>query len=251
MLVVIDEKYLIALEALGLQKREVAVFTHLLLNGAQNGNQLAQKLSIERTAVYRYLRKLVSLGLLASSGEVYNCVYYVDNTQRIIDIAEQRAQEVKDFVKSIPFISEQQLLHSKVRVYRGEDSIVKVYREKNRSRDPIVREIANDLLFPNIPKAFWEKEIQVRKTSGSFLHMLVDKGDQSLDFHRTNELQFKEVRVIPSDFTITAGINIFKNKVAFHNKNSADPLAIVIEDQAMSLLLKNFFDFVWQRSQVI
>jgi len=256
----VAEKYREALEHLGLSSVEADSYVLLLKEGQLNGNQLAEKLSIDRSVVYRVLRVLEKRGLIQSTNEKYNCRYFVDDVQKLQQIAEDWLDTAKDtqeavnkFIASIPILSLEQVLKSKVRVFRGEDSIKKVYQEKNRSGDPVLREISNNLVFPcnELNENFWFNEIAVRKANKSFLHQLVDKSDDSEMFHRTNKEQFKEVRVFPSDFVMAAGVNLYQNKIAFHNNSVADPLAIIIEDRAIADLMKNFFYFVWNRSQVI
>lgn len=246
------------LQSLGLSELEASIYWSLLVSGPQNGNQLSEHVHADRSTVYRALKRLLRAGLVVSSGQRYNCVYSVENAEKVVDLGEKRVSVAHNSLKSlkkllaqIPMLSLEQVLKSKVRVFRGEDSIKNVYWEKNRSGDPILREISNNLVFPRLSDSFWNTEIKTRIKNGSFLHQLVDKSDDSLKFHRTSKPQFKEVRVFPDDFVMAAGINIFKNKVAFHNNSLADPLSIIIEDRAMAELMKNFFDFVWNRSQVI
>jgi len=246
------------LEQTGLSRVEAEVYLVIIIEGQLNGNQISDKLGIDRTVIYRALRKLASSGYIISSGEKYNCKYYVENSDLIVQkaehtvtIAQQTYSDVKKLVDTIPLLSMEQVLKSKVKVYRGDDSITKVYQEKNRSGDAILREISNDMVFPNIPDGFWDKEIAMRIANKSFLHQLVDHSDASVKYHRTSVKQFKEVRVIPNDFIMSAGINIYGHKVAFHNNSVANPLSIIIEDKAMADLMRTFFDFVWNRSQVI
>ncbi len=251
---------LATLQELGLEELESRIYWSLLLGGAQNGNQLAEQVGADRSTVYRTLRKLSRRALVVSSGQRYNCVYSISETEKLLFMAEKNiatAQgtllSLRKLVNEVPMLTLEQVLKSKVRVFRGDDSIIKVYQEKNRSGDPVLREISNNLVFPcnELNEEFWNKEIAVRKKNKSFLHQLVDKSDDSEMFHRTSKSQFKEVRMYPDDFVMSAGINIFKNKVAFHNNSVADPLSIIIEDRAMAELMKSFFDFVWNRSQVI
>lgn len=254
------EEHRDSIRRLGLSSVEADCYVLLLKEGQLNGNQLAEKLAIDRTVVYRLLRNLVKRGLVQSTNEKYDCKYYIDDVHKLIEVAETNAEDakstevaVKRFVDSIPLLSLDHILKSKVRVFRGEDSVKQVYQEKNRSGDPILREISNNLVFPcnSLNARFWNKEIAVRKANKSFLHQLIDKSDDSEMFHRTSKEQFKEVRVFPSDFVMAAGVNLYQNKIAFHNNSIADPLAIIIEDRAMAELMKDFFDFVWNRSQVI
>jgi sugar-specific transcriptional regulator TrmB len=246
------------LEHAGFSAIEAKVYLVILADGLINGNQIAERLDLNRTVVYRALRKLASKGYLVSTGEKYDCKYSVGDVELVlkkaeqsVSVAQQNYSDLKSFVDTVPMLSMEQVLKSKVKVYRGEDSITKIYQEKNRSGDALLREISNDLVFPNIPDGFWDTEIAVRITNKSFLHQLVDHSDDSEKYHRTSVKQFKEVRVIPNDFVMSAGINIYGHKVAFHNNSIASPLAIIIEDKAMSDLMRSFFDFVWNRSQVI
>jgi len=197
-------------------------------------------------------------GIISSSNENYNCRYYVEDVNLLLKPSDKNLEKtsdafesVKDFIGKVPMLSLEGVLKSKVRVFRGEDSITKVYQKRNVSGEKLIREIGTDTVFPGIEHEWWDRQIETRKRNNSFLHQMVDNADSSVIYHRTNKKQFKEVRLVPDDFKINAGINIYQDKVAFHNSSIANPMSLVIDDEAMSQLMRNLFDFIWNRSKLI
>lgn len=242
----------------GLTEVESKIYILLLGKGELNGNQIAEDLLVERSLIYRALKNMVKKDLLGSSNESYNCKYSIEDTNHLLVLPDKNLKAakasfdaVKEFINQVPAISLDGILKSKVRVFRGEDSITKVYQERNISGDKLIREISTDTIFPGIENKWWDAQIEIRKNNKSYLHQLVDVADSSTNYHRTNKKQFKEVRQVPDDFNIEAGINIYKDKIAFHNSSITNPIALVIEDEAMVKLMKNLFDFIWNRSKVI
>lgn len=242
----------------GLTKLEAKIYLLLLQKSNLNGNEIAAELGVERSLIYRSLKSISEKQLIVSSNERYNCKYSVADTQTLVSMTDKNLKKatesfeaVKKFVNQIPMISLEGVLKSKVRVFRGEESITKLYSERNNSGDPVIREISSDTVFPMISNEWWDHQIEVRKNHHSFLQQLVDVADKSLAYHRTNKEQFKEVRQVPEDFSINAGINIFGDRIAFHNSSVSDPMSLIIEDVAMAKLMKNMFDFIWNRSKVI
>lgn len=242
----------------GLSEIEAKVYLTIISKGVVNGSEIADMLELERTVVYRGLKRLLSKGIISSTNESYARKYYIEDTSKLTGYIEKdiynkqkSLTQVRDLIDNLPFVSFDSLLKSKVKIYKGEDAIAKIYEDRLSSTEPILRELSTDLVFPGLSKRFWNSMIRKRKKSELFLQQLVDSKDQSVDFHRTNKDQFKEVRVVPSDFIMKSGINIYGNKVAFHNGKLNDSLAIIIEDIALAESMKNIFDFVWNRSKVI
>jgi hypothetical protein len=131
---------------------------------------------------------------------------------------------------------------------------------RHEKPNTLIREISSDFIqaqVGNLPKQTWNKNeywdnlIAQRKKAGCFAHLLVDTSDESEYYHRTNPEMLKEVRVVPDDFKITAGMNIFGNKVAIHNTKTVDVVGIIIDDATIASLCMSFFDFVWKRSKAI
>lgn len=251
-------KHLELLIKSGLSELEAKIYLLLLEKNRLNGNQLAEMVRIERSLVYRALKHMLLVNLINSDGENYDCKYYIDDinlltrlSDKNLQLATESLNAAKEFISKIPSINLEGILKSKVKVFKNEDSILKVYQERNASGDKVIREISSNTVFPEIKDLWWDEQIETRKKSGSFLQQLVDISDDSKHYHRTSKDLFKEVRQVPDDFKINSGINIYNNKVAFHNSSLGNPLALVIEDEDMAKLMKNIFDFIWNRSKVI
>lgn len=246
------------LENIGLTKIEASIYLLLLQHDSLNGNEISESLSVNRTQVYRALNTLLEKELINSSFEKYNCQYFVSDINKLANYSEkiknkslENDKQVREFINKIPFMSNDSFLKSKVKVYRGEDSIMQIYTDRNTTTVPIVREISNNEVFPLIPDDFFDMQIEIRKENNIFLKQLVDVTDDDIKYHRTKRDLFKEVRKIPSDMKFDAGINIFGNKVSFHNNDINNPFSLIIEDLCISKVMENLFEFIWERSEQI
>jgi len=89
------------LERLGLSSVEADCYVFLLKGGQLNGNQLAEKLSVDRSVVYRFLRNLEKRGSLQSTNEKYNCQYFIEDVQKLQKIAEDELDTAKDTQEAV------------------------------------------------------------------------------------------------------------------------------------------------------
>jgi len=245
----------------GFTENEANIYIVIAKLGKANAIEIAHSLKIDKTSVYRSAEKLIDLGLIARTGNKYGNQLFIDDINQLTKFFESKRSSaendlltIKEFLQNLPLQLDNEFLKTKVKVFKGPDVVKDLYELRIQEGKNLIREVSTSDVQLNLTPgedAYWEDYIKRRIDSGAFLHMLIDKTDSSKTFHRTNKEQFKEVRIVPDDFLITSGLNIFNNKVAIHNTKSIDIIGIVIEDKSIADLLINFFDFIWKRSQII
>jgi sugar-specific transcriptional regulator TrmB len=251
----------------GFTKNDAEVYLAILKLKKSNAIEVAEKINIDKTTVYRAIESLSRLGLIASTGGRYNNQLFVKDINKLPALLEQKRasldqglQLLNSFVEQLPIKLNEEYLHSKVTVLQGDDVVKDIYNIRHEKPNSLIREISSDFIQTQVGNGdgqtwnnheYWNWVIEQRRKQGCFLHLLVDSGDESEYYHRTSDNLFKEARVVPDDFKITAGMNIFGNKVAIHNTKTVDVVGIIIDDVTISTLCASFFDFVWKRSKII
>ena len=255
------------LKANGFSNYEAEVYLAILKLKKSNGIQIAEAVNADKTTVYRAIEKLLKLDLIAGTGGKYNNLLYVKDINKLQTHLEARLTELNQgielvgmFIEQFPSIEKEELLKSKMTLLEGEIAVKAIYDIRHENPNTLIREITTDRVFNQMgidrkaewdTHKYWDAIIKQRKKAGCFLHQLVESDDSSIIYHRTNKEQFKEVRKVPEDFKITAGINIFGNKVGIFNTKSKDIIAVIIDDAMIAGLCANMFDFIWKRSQQI
>ncbi len=251
----------------GFTKNEGEIYFAILKLKKANAIQVSEYVKADKTTVYRAIEKLSKLGLIASTGGKYNNLLFVKDIHKLQSHFEKKKFELDQgmellntFIEHYPINANMDYLRSKMTLLEGQDAVKEIYDMRHEKANTLIREITSDNVFSGVGlngkaswdnSEYWDKIINQRKNSGCYLHQLVDISDQSTHYHRTNKEQFKEVRRVPSDFIVTAGMNIFGNKVAIYNTKSVDIIGIIIEDATIAGLCTNLFDFVWKRSEII
>ncbi len=246
------------LQKAGLTELEAKIYSLLLTKSGQNGNKIANSLSLDRSTIYRSLKSLSKKGLIVSSNESYNCQYSINDINALDMLIKRKLIEAKDAEKAfsdlisiLPNINASNLINLKFKVLTTEGAIKKLYTERNVSEERLIREISSARVFPGISDRWWHNQIMIRRKNKSFLHQIIDRSNEDAVFLRTNKAQYKEVRRPPSDLTINAGINIFNDIVSFHNPFLKNPTVLIIEDKMIAGLMRDMFDFIWSRSELI
>jgi predicted transcriptional regulator len=251
----------------GFSNYEAEVYLAILKLKKSNGIQISEAVNADKTTVYRAIYKLLKLGLIASTGDKYNNLLFVKDINKLQSLLENKLSELNQgiellglFIDQYPTLENDALLKSKMTLLKGEDAVKAIYDIRHENPNTLIREITTERVFNKMgidrkaswdTHAYWDKIIAQRKKAGCFLHQIVENEDSSIIYHRTNKEQFKEVRVVPEDFKITAGINIFGNKVGIFNTKSKDIIAVIIDDAMIAGLCANMFDFIWKRSKQI
>jgi hypothetical protein len=65
---------------------------------------------------------------------------------------------------------------------------------------------------------------------------------------RTERKWLKEVRYLPTGYNMKTGLHIYGNRLSFYNTGSMHPIAVIIDDQSITELMRTFFDIVWAQA---
>ena len=240
---------------------EVKFFLTLLKQGSANAKEIAESSGMDKSSAYKAAKQLQEKGLIANTGDNYDRKLFIEDLNNLKDIitkkkteADIELQEIDTFISELPEFIKSSVNKSSVKVYQGENAVQRIYNERLLSSPPLIREVMSNATIGELiqqDETYWHEHIKQRIEQGTYLHMLIDENDTDNTFHRTSKEQYKEVRILPEDFHITSGVNIYNNKVAIHNTQSMHIIAVVIDDATITELMKNFFDFVWRRSKII
>ncbi|HBL39658.1 TPA: hypothetical protein DDZ10_03240 [Candidatus Uhrbacteria bacterium] len=243
------------LEYLGVGKNEADLYSTLLRYPASTVQELQTKTPFPRTMLYYVLNNLIAQGLVSSTKSSTKTTYAAESPDRLYDLLAKREEEfaaqAKTLRELVPTLKQKHRLAGKrpdVRIFEGMDAYKKALEEILVAKpleilafgDPDLRQssgiearetfdgrrrakkIVKKVLLPDSPKA--RNMLSVRQY------------DDYTQFRFTDE-----------DFGVD--LLLFDGKLLYTTYADREPMTILIEDEALCTMQKQFFHERWERSE--
>lgn len=238
------------LKQLGFSEKETKVYLALLKNGPSSVRVLAQASGINRGTTYDILKSLKESGLVTYYHKDTKQFFVSEDPSALSKTLEQRIESLKEVKQSlIHIIPELKSLFNEA----GDKPVVKYYDGFSGVRvvlSDVLETTASSLeklyyvfssaaireylykAFPNFTKERVKKKIKVRA---------IGLG------HRGTVAELSEKKSLSTKKSSPTYILIYPGKVAMISINSSkQPLALIIEDEALFITQQRLFDFIWQ-----
>ena len=240
------------LKQLGFSEKEIKVYLTLLKNGPSSVRTLAKASGINRGTTYDILKSLKQNGLVSYYHKDTKQFFVSEDPSALHKTLEQRIENLKEVKQSLTkVIPELKSLFNEagdkpvVKFYEGfqgvkfvlsnvldvtESSIGKIYYVFSSAaiRDYLYK----DKAFPNFTKERIKRKIKVKA---------IGLG------HKGTVAELSEKKSLNTKKSSPTYILIYPGRVAMISVNSAkQPLALIIEDEALFATQKQLFEFIWQ-----
>ncbi|MDD3647010.1 MAG: helix-turn-helix domain-containing protein [Candidatus Dojkabacteria bacterium] len=243
------------LEKLGLDKKEIKIYLHLVNSGVQSIKQVADETSVNRTTVYRYLESLSNKDLvewiISERGKKVQATP-PNNIRLFLSEKKQKLEELEralpSFISQLDTVRPVEKFATQIRYYKGEDGIRQMIWNTLKTKGPLLsftpfgrRLIINPKFEDN-----FEREWTRRGLSDKII-----TNETKLDYVKKqlvpNYKQTLKIRVINSDkYRITNDIAIYNDIIAISSFDKNDLVGVEIENKEMANSLKSIFDIVWE-----
>ncbi len=243
------------LKNLGLSKREIQVYLHLLKSGVQSIKQISQATGINRTTVYRYTEPLVSKGLAewiigdqgkkvqAASPE--NLKLYLENKKSKFENLEKRIPQTISILKKL---KPQNIVQTHVKYFEEEKGIRQMIwntletRKILRSYTPFGRR--------NVINTKWEDKFEHEWKRRKLKDKIITN-ETNLDYIKKHLVpSYKktlDIRIISSKkYYITTDIAIYNDVISIISFEKDNLVGVEIENKEMAKTQKSIFDIVWE-----
>lgn len=238
------------LKQLGFSEKEIKVYLALLKNGPSSVRTLAQASGINRGTTYDILKSLKEGGLVSFYHKDTKQFFVAEDPSALNKTLEQKIGNLKEVKQNlIHIIPELKSLFNEagdkpvVKYYEGQSGVKTVLsdvlevtessKEKRYSvfSSAAIREYIYKA-YPNFTKDRIRKKIKIRA---------IGLG------HKGTKAELAEKKSLNTKKSPPTYILIYPGKVAMISVNSAkQPLALIIEDEALFSTQQQLFDFIWQ-----
>jgi sugar-specific transcriptional regulator TrmB len=241
--------------------KEIEFYLAILKIGRGNAAEIARTAKMDKSTAYRAADGLLAKGLLTRNGDEYDEQLLPEPPEKIIELLQNKKKDIqKDIRKATRFIEEIQTNDNLrnaglVKIYEGDDAFLKIKGDRLNENIEFTREIYSSQRNNPLPRPsanWWKKYLEKRLELGIVVRMLMDETADTKDtVNFTNKKMLKEVRMIPSGYTLPSGMSIYGNKVSFENSENFKPIMMIIEDTSIAGLMSTFFDIVWANSKTV
>lgn len=244
-----------ALIQLGLTERETTLYMTSLAVGPCPLAELAEQMGISRPNIYKLVKGLESKGLAVMPSRGKHRRFSVLSPTSVSEMLENKKRDDElvsgDFRALLPQLLTTYRrgdLPSNVSIYVGRkqyyNAFFSILKEAKEYCDFFGS--ADDFLslFDAREQHFWLKE---RVSRGIRANTLILPGQQAELLKREDETSLRETRVLRDMKPFKGSVHFFADKIMLWQPESL--LAIRIEDDLIYHMLRNVFDFLWQKNR--
>lgn len=253
-----SQKLTQTLEHLGLGTNEANLYLILLRYPGSSVQELQTKTPFPRTMLYYVLNRLMKDDLVGTAKVKGKTVYTAESPDRLYDLLSKREEEFASQARTlrelIPTLKQNYRLAGKrpnVRMFEGMDAYKKALEE-------IIISKPSEILAFGDPDARGVSGIEARETHDGrrrakkiVKKALLFPSPKSKNFLKNRPYddytQFRFVDASLDPFTVD--IELYDGKILYTTYEDREPIAILIEDEALCTMQKSFFRLLWDKAE--
>jgi sugar-specific transcriptional regulator TrmB len=249
----------------GLTEKEASIYQNLVIQGGNTPGRIAQDTKINRTTVYKILNKLAIQGLISEIKKGNKKFFQVEKPERLINAANYKVQIAKEscnyaetIIPCLKALINKSVNKPKVQFYNTYATVVQAYMEHVELDtkyemfsffSPV--NLKNFLPHPKFKHYIKEKErlgITVRAIASEKNYVTEFKKDM---FTGIEKSIWPKIKIVHDQvFPFPGEVTLYGNdKVSIVKFDKDNPVAVVIHDRDVYIMLKSIFDMVWHSAK--
>jgi len=250
---------------LNLTPNQEKIYLEYLGNGENTAAFIARKVGIDKTTAYRAVEELEKRGLLIKHPRQRGTTYIAADPDILKELMNEKKNEIEIKTKNLTYFIEQlkkgsvgTTHKSRIKIEKGMEAHNRLMLKSLNAKDKTIRSKFNKgtAMFssPEYEKFIREEFLPERiKKKVFYKHLYTpDVPDYVFDdIEFTSEKLQKEVRITPWELKSSDNLRIFDDTVQINVFDSKGEVTVYsIEDKFVADLLKEMFDFIWERSSI-
>jgi len=242
-----------ALKEIGLSDKECAVLLVLLEKGSMYAAAIAKTAKLNRTTAYGILKELSGKGLASQikrdGADQWQSIApellpgYIERRR---DALTESSKAVENALPQIKLLRTKGKALPKVQFFEGVDGLKQAYEDTlENNKEKRLRDITGiDAAFNLFDAAWIEYYLKKRAKLGVQCVDLVPDTDWGHKSKLDDEKYIRTTKFLPREHGFDAEVSIYDNKVGIFSYAENNPVAILIEDDTISHMMKTLFDFM-------
>jgi len=239
------------IENVGLSEKEAKTYLALLELGTSTIKPIATRAGIKRTAIYYFIDRLVSMGLITQNEIRGRMRYNAVNPERLFEIQQERTQKLSAYLPELQALFNTNPQKPRITYFEGPEQMKNILWEEigckketlyiwpNKDALAMVGgpEFLKMIDEKRIKKGVWVKAIRFKQRD-----ILFDNSASGAKFLR-------ELRFDPLEYPFAMGMGIYDSgKVAFFSSRK-ESFAVLIESKELEELMRVFHKLLWEKSR--
>jgi len=237
-----------ALAVLGLNDKQVAVYTALLQLGKGSAYSIADKAGIKRPTTYVILGELIDKGLAERVPRARKQSYRPISPEQAFGVAEEKLSLAKERLPELLAMSKGASTKVNVLYFEGLKGIKQVMeykRDEDRGKEFLGFYATSKDLPKELTDYFTEWNEKNRKR-GIKMRGIVPDHDSLEEYRNADKEHGRNMKVVPyKEFSSEVAIDISENVVRIHDYKNLQGIAIENADVAKTM--REIFEMVWNR----
>ena len=248
-----------ALENAGLSQKAISVLSVLLESGSPMFvSTIAKTSKLNRTTAYDVLKELADKGLVSQVKKEGATKYQAVPPELLPGWIERRREELEESKRSIlELIPQIKLLRRygrslpKVQFFEGMEGLKQAYEDVAvNNKEKLLRGITGmDAVYKNLDNAWVTSFLEKRTRLGVRCIDLVPETDGGIKSKADDRKYIRTTKFLPEKYKFDGDISIYDNKVAIFSYAYDNPIGVIIEDDAISDMMKTIFDFMAEHAR--
>ena len=242
-----------ALKEIGLSDKESAVLLVLIEKGPLYAAAISKAAKLNRTTAYGILKELSSKGLVSQikrdGADQWQSIApellpgYIERRR---DALTESSKAVENALPQIKLLRTKGKALPKVQFFEGVDGLKQAYEDTlENNKEKRLRDITGiDAAFNLFDAAWIEYYLKKRAKLGVQCVDLVPDTDWGHKSKLDDEKYIRTTKFLPREHGFDAEVSIYDNKVGIFSYAENNPVAILIEDDTISHMMKTLFDFM-------
>ena len=228
------------LQKAGLTGNESKVYLELLRRGSLSANEVAKKISMDRTLAYTVLNHLIEKGLVNYVIKNNKKFFEAADPENLMNKIKEKESFVSDLIPELEKLEKIKETTQEVNIYEGKEGVRTLMREIIKSKSFCsfgATGRAYDILYelPSIAKELSKKGFSARIILNS-------------EYKQHPMIKIKTIQSRFLDIKSEATTSIFGDKVAIHMIKQK-PIVIIIKNKEIAESYQNHFEVLWKAAK--
>ncbi|MCR4281145.1 MAG: hypothetical protein NUV88_02320 [Candidatus Kaiserbacteria bacterium] len=247
-----------ALQAIGLSGNEISVLLALLKDSPLYAVRIAREAKLNRTTTYGVLKLLAGKGLVSIDSKKGATRYQSISPDQLPGFIERQREALADTKKQVTdMIPQLKLLRAKgkvlpkVQFFEGPEGVMQAYEDTiENNSEKFLRDITGiDAVYTKMDPKFVQYYLNKRARLGVECSNLVPESEWARKSKADDEKYLRTTRFLPAESNFDAEVSIYDNKVGIFSYAQENPMAVIIEDETISHMMKKLFDCLKQNAK--
>lgn len=230
---------------LGLDDREINLYTELLKLGSSKAGALSKIAGVDRSVTYKLLYNLLSKGFVSFVIRENRKYFQATDPEKLLDVLREMEEGLKEAIPFLQKLKKKPIEKAQVEVYKGKEGFKTVMNDLLKKRHDLYG-IGYTAKGPEIAK-YWYEQWNNRRIKERIRRMYLVSSETAKK--EVTKRPLTTIKIMPEGFISPSSTIIYGDNIAIFFPEEEDFTGIVIRGKRIAKAYKSFFNALWNLSK--